>query len=596
MPQYSKTTWVDGTAPAISAANLNKLEQGVFDSLRQDGSTTMSAQLVTIAGTAATPAIAPTGDSNTGIFFPAADTIAFGEGGTEVMRINSSGNVGIGIDTPNSKLHLYQNNTNPQYITISNATSTYLIGNDASGNFTHYTNQAKGYNWATSGTTKMVITDTGNVGIGTTSPASKLEVSGLITRTVTVDGSTGSPAEESGIQYRHPVSASNRAGINFFNTYANNGAAWLSFLTTNTSNSYAERMRIDAAGNVGIGTISPNYKLEVAGTGAFTGASGIGAIRVSGAGGSWFWIDNDATTRMRFSSGGTAGTNPMYFTDGGFLGIGVVPNAELHIKGTGEIMRLETTAATGDNFIRFYAPSSATKGFIGYTSSGNDHLNINNVLSADLLFHTNNIERLRIESGGTTRPAANNTYDLGNSSFRWATIYAQNALNTSDARLKTDIEESSLGLDFVNSLNPVQFRYIEGGNTVERVQTGTETVEISPSIPAQPEVPEIVDEDGNVIQEYVAAVDEVPAVTEERPTFETVVTPREGVRTHFGLLAQEVKAALPDGLDFAGWALADKEDAESTQFLGYAELIAPMIKAIQELNAKVEALEAQIAK
>jgi hypothetical protein len=52
------------------------------------------------AGSASAPSIYPTGDTNTGIFFPAADTIAFGEGGTEVMRINSSGNVGLGTTSP----------------------------------------------------------------------------------------------------------------------------------------------------------------------------------------------------------------------------------------------------------------------------------------------------------------------------------------------------------------------------------------------------------------------------------------------------------------------------------------------------------------
>ena len=48
------------------------------------------------AGSAASPAITTTGDTNTGIFFPAADTIAFAKGGVESMRIDASGNVGIG--------------------------------------------------------------------------------------------------------------------------------------------------------------------------------------------------------------------------------------------------------------------------------------------------------------------------------------------------------------------------------------------------------------------------------------------------------------------------------------------------------------------
>ena len=55
-----------------------------------------------VAGTAALPAITTDGDTNTGIYFPAADTIAFSEGGAESMRIDSSGNVGIGTSSPAS--------------------------------------------------------------------------------------------------------------------------------------------------------------------------------------------------------------------------------------------------------------------------------------------------------------------------------------------------------------------------------------------------------------------------------------------------------------------------------------------------------------
>jgi hypothetical protein len=58
------------------------------------------------AGTVSAPAITTTGDTNTGIFFPAADTIAFTEGGAESMRIDSSGNVGIGTSSPSAKLEI----------------------------------------------------------------------------------------------------------------------------------------------------------------------------------------------------------------------------------------------------------------------------------------------------------------------------------------------------------------------------------------------------------------------------------------------------------------------------------------------------------
>jgi hypothetical protein len=78
------------------------------------------------AGTAALPAITTTGDTNTGIFFPAADTIAFSEGGTESMRISSSGKVLVGTteaDNPTDGIVLYFAAQNSQII-IGHATGT----------------------------------------------------------------------------------------------------------------------------------------------------------------------------------------------------------------------------------------------------------------------------------------------------------------------------------------------------------------------------------------------------------------------------------------------------------------------------------------
>lgn len=88
-----------GIITATSFIGANVASGGVVVS----GVTTVS------AGSASSPSITPTGDSNTGIFFPAADTIAFAEGGVESVRIDSSGNLGIGTNNPVAKLDVRGN-------------------------------------------------------------------------------------------------------------------------------------------------------------------------------------------------------------------------------------------------------------------------------------------------------------------------------------------------------------------------------------------------------------------------------------------------------------------------------------------------------
>lgn len=81
------------------------------------------------AGAAATPSISRTGDLNTGIWFPAADTVAISTGGTERIRTDSSGNVGIGTSTIDTKLHVFGGSAG----TVS-ALSGSLITSESSGN------------------------------------------------------------------------------------------------------------------------------------------------------------------------------------------------------------------------------------------------------------------------------------------------------------------------------------------------------------------------------------------------------------------------------------------------------------------------------
>jgi hypothetical protein len=69
-----------------------------------------SSNIVLPAGAVGTPSLTTSGDTNTGIFFPAADTIAFTEGGAEAMRIDSSGNVVIGETSTTHKLRVVDAN------------------------------------------------------------------------------------------------------------------------------------------------------------------------------------------------------------------------------------------------------------------------------------------------------------------------------------------------------------------------------------------------------------------------------------------------------------------------------------------------------
>lgn len=88
--------------------------------LLKDGGATLTAPIILGAGSVSAPSITTTGDTNTGIFFPAADTIAFGEGGAEAMRVDPNGRLGIGTTSPGSALDVKGT------VRLSGATSGYV--------------------------------------------------------------------------------------------------------------------------------------------------------------------------------------------------------------------------------------------------------------------------------------------------------------------------------------------------------------------------------------------------------------------------------------------------------------------------------------
>jgi hypothetical protein len=179
---------------------------------------------------------------------------------SEKMRIDSSGNVGIGTTTPGTKLHVQGDND----------LNVCII--DAQGTAPNYILDVRD-----DGTSKFRVDGAGNVGIGTTTPGAKITAAstvdstfGNVTPSVSdcVISLTNQPTTEAknnhaSLQFNLNAGTLNHvASISLVSESATLRRGALAFCTDNGTNR-PEVMRIDSDGNVGIGTTDPQTKLHV---------------------------------------------------------------------------------------------------------------------------------------------------------------------------------------------------------------------------------------------------------------------------------------------------------------------------------------------
>ena len=510
------------------------------------------------------------------------------------MRIASTGEVGIGTTTPRAMLDVGTNASGSTTSTLHLGYSGLNFYGFRIANTMDPSLESAGTLSFQRGTTAawssvVTISDVGNVGIGTSSPASKLHVAnGSLTLTDVFGLNWG-------------------AGSTY--VYGSSAANFLGFATNN-----AERMRIDGSGNVGIGTTAPGARLQVGGSTAasqiriYGGAAGSTSpelqLYAASSDHNWTLVGNH-NAALTFNKGtfGNVGAELMRISSNGDVGIGTSsPTAQLHLAGPAN---LKTTNASNTSGFEF--------GLLAGNADANGY--VYQRANAALIFGTNNNDRMRITGAGdvgigTTAPDAkltvNSTSGLAfalnstgdtyiqlrrngvNGAYFQTTAggaYLWNQENTAFLFGTNNVERMRISaagyLEFPNSTftRPGSTgQYIVGAaNGGFYQQDGTNYYTVTTSGGSTSDATLKKD-----VQQLEGALQKICAV--RGVSFEFIEQPlsTSDCGTQIGVIAQEIEAQFPE-------IVVTHENG--TKAVRYDRLVAPLIEAIKELTARVAQLE-----
>jgi hypothetical protein len=449
------TTDINGGTIDATTIGGASAAAGNFTTLGASGVATFS------AGSVSAPAITTTGDTNTGIFFPAADTIAFTEGGVEAMRINASGQVGIGTNDPSAGILTLSNTgagtcrvqlngtTNYSIFQAKNTSGDFYFGidNSAGSGFNAgaygrilYSGGAYPMLFYTNDAERMRIDSSGNVGIGTSSPAQKLSVQGTgrFALDLTLEANLVLPSGST--IYNSSGDIFLRAGTS--------GA--LRFGSGNTN----DRMILDSSGNVGIGTSTAGRMLTVAPV-PFA-AGNLGGIRLIN-------TSNNATSMFEVLYGLESGTGIPF----GSLRTGNDGNAYISFftgSGPAERMRIDSSGNVGIN-----TTDTSLGGLVGpaklatVVAAGNSNIALDGY--GDAIGFGIAMRQSGSAAGGLGWAMyyfnSSNAFVGGIRTTTTATTYQ----TASDYRLKTVIGAVSDAGQRIDLLEPIEYDWKSGGRT-----------------------------------------------------------------------------------------------------------------------------------
>ena len=587
MRVYTGTVWVAAYVPGdavnisftpystVAATNVQNAVQELTDEKLNLTGGTLTGALVSPLGSAAAPSLTFTGDTNTGIYSPGADQVAISTAGSGRLFIDASGNVGVGISSvpfySANLLTVAFNNTNGVVhdYAVSGVKTGFL--NCRSTGFEIGTQTSSPLLFTTNSSEKVRITSAGLVGIGTSAPATALQVNGDI-RAV---GAAGTGYELNDANTKISIPAANSIAF---------------------STSGVERVRINNIGQVGIGVTAPEQLLHIGGNNGIrfgnAAATPKADISYTSSGDEFLDIKIQGTTtgygNIRFSTGPTPSERARIDSSGRLLvgtssATGSTVTNQVHIESSSDYTSLKvssnSTTADQSPFVVFSRSRGTSNGAVtivtnndslgGLLFAGANGSNLNsNAASirayvdgtpgaADmpgrLVFSTtsdgadNPTERMRISNDGTVfigqtaNPAtatlvlkvptgsgngvnAQITSNTG-TSFPWSNYNASNTYvggisctstatsfpTSSDYRLKTNVQPLADAISLVSQLKPSTFEFNE--NLGETVQ-GFIAHELQEVVPlAVIGEKDAEDANGNPIYQGVDAAKLVPLLT-----------------------------------------------------------------------------------
>lgn len=402
-----------------------------------------------VTGNIRLSAAAPVIEWNSGgaqVYAPAANTLAIATGGgigspVERMRINSSGNVGIGTSSPAQRLHV-ATTAAPSGTTQSflRATADVGFGADFGGGIIQGVGPIATISTVSSGTAteRMRIDGSGNVGIGLTGPQLPLSIG---------KGGGAPPATSGSTQSSGGIARLGSSGAATLDVGTlSSGSAWLQATNVTNLASNFDMLLNPNGGNVGIGTSSPTQRLHVR-----QDQNGTTAALIQNRNGT-----GSPVAAVQFISGGfdlSDNRYAMIASDGGsnttlqfWTGQGATPTEKMRVNSSGNL--LVGTSSTFDNV------SFLTAQFQGGVSTKIAGTGATSQMS----FFNNNGRVGYIGTDGTT-----------------TTYYT-----SSDARLKHDIVNAPDAADLIDAIKVRSFKWNADNSEQRYGFVAQELLEVAP--------------------------------------------------------------------------------------------------------------------